>query len=299
MQIGDKLKVVAHSGNFHADDIFAVATLSLLLEKEGKEYEVIRTRDEKIIETGDYVVDVGGVYNELKNRFDHHQEGRAGERENGIPYASFGLVWKKFGEELCGNREVADKIDIVLVQYIDATDNGVSVVETKFKDVYPYDIGLFFNSYTPSWKEKVDIDKVFAHLVDIAREVLNREIIKRNNIIEARSIVQKIYADSEDKRLIVMDSYYPSYDALSRYPEPLLIVYPRDDGKWGLSSLKIDPNKFEYRMYFPESWGGKRDSEFEEISGVSGAVFCHTGRHLAVAKSKEAVLKLAEISLKS
>ena len=104
-------KLITHNGSFHADDIFACATLSLMLEKAGEKFEVIRTRDEEIIKTGDYVFDVGGIYDENLNRFDHHQIGGAGKRQGGIEYSSFGLVWKKFGEEICGSKEVALTID--------------------------------------------------------------------------------------------------------------------------------------------------------------------------------------------
>lgn len=33
----------------------------------------IRTRDPAVLDTCDVVVDVGGVYDPAKNRFDHHQ----------------------------------------------------------------------------------------------------------------------------------------------------------------------------------------------------------------------------------
>ena len=86
--------VVTHSGNFHGDDVFAVAAFQLLLGVD--EVQVIRTRDDATIEKGDYVVDVGGVYDHEQNRYDHHQPG-APVRENGIPYAAFGLMWKHYG----------------------------------------------------------------------------------------------------------------------------------------------------------------------------------------------------------
>ena len=91
----NKTKLVTHNNSFHADDVFATATLLLVLKKNIDEVEIIRTRDRSLFESGDYVYDTGGIYDEEKNRFDHHQEGMAGERENGIPYSSFGLVWKK------------------------------------------------------------------------------------------------------------------------------------------------------------------------------------------------------------
>ena len=71
MILKDTKKLVTHNGSFHADDIFACATLCLILEKQGKEFEIIRTRDEEMIKTGDYVFDVGGIYDANKNIFDH------------------------------------------------------------------------------------------------------------------------------------------------------------------------------------------------------------------------------------
>ena len=104
-------KLITHDGSFHADDLFACATLSVLLEKKGEAFEIIRTRDGDIIRNGDYVFDVGGIYDPENNRLDHHQKGGAGKRENGIEYSSFGLVWKKFGEEICNSKEIAKIVD--------------------------------------------------------------------------------------------------------------------------------------------------------------------------------------------
>ena len=107
MQEKSKKIIVTHSSKFHPDDIFAVTTLELMLEKECIEYEVIRTRDMEITNKADYVVDAGFIYDEARERFDHHQIEGAGARNNGSPYASFGLVWKKYGYMLCGNQEIA------------------------------------------------------------------------------------------------------------------------------------------------------------------------------------------------
>src|SRR3989344_9093627 len=127
-------KLVTHNGSFHADDVFAAAVLSIYLEKRRETFEIIRTRDEEIIKTGDYVFDVGGIYDADKNRFDHHQKDGAGKRDNNIEYSSFGLVWKKFGKELCNGFEKAIKsIDNRLIAPIDAADNGFDLVEKKYK----------------------------------------------------------------------------------------------------------------------------------------------------------------------
>jgi len=90
------MKVATHPGNFHADDVFAVAVLELV---HGS-LEVVRTRDADAQAAADVRVDVGGRHDPASGDFDHHQKGGAGERENGIRYASFGLVWREYGERL-------------------------------------------------------------------------------------------------------------------------------------------------------------------------------------------------------
>lgn len=295
--MNEQIRIITHSGSFHTDDIFAVATLELLLG-ESASISVTRTRDMAVIETGDYVVDVGGIYDESTNRFDHHQIGGAGKRENGIPYASFGLVWKKFGVQICGSLEVAKKIDEILVQWIDATDNGIQITETKVPGIYPYDIGLFFNSFIPGWKEKeVNIDDVFRKVVDIAKTVLTSEISKRKDLAEALIIVEKAYHNSQDKRLVVLDDFYPSREILSKFSEPLFVVFPRDEGDWAIKTIKNDNHTFVDRKSLPEIWAGKNNKELEKVTGVPGAIFCHNGRFIAVANNKEAILKMAEIAL--
>ena len=175
----NKPLLVTHDSTFHADDVFATATLAILLKDN---YELVRTRDMEIIKKADYVYDVGGEHTPEKNIFDHHQIGGAGARENGIPYASFGLVWKKYGEEICGSKEVADVIESKLVQSIDAQDNGMDLYTPK-ENVAPYIIQQYLYSLRPTWNEERSYDEAFVEAVDIAKKLLAREIIvaKNNN----------------------------------------------------------------------------------------------------------------------
>ncbi len=289
-------KIITHSGNFHADDIFAVATIQLILEKEGKIFEVVRTRDEEVMKTGDFVVDVGGVYDADKNLFDHHMPEGAGERENKIPYASFGLVWKKFGKELCGSNEVVGRIDKKLAQSIDATDVGIDLFTNIKEDVYPYLLRSFLVSLKPTWKED-DLNEyvMFDKAVNFAKEILQREIKITQDVAEGEQAVIEAYNKTEDKRIIIMDKKYPWEDVLSGYKEPLYAIYPNIS--WRVKAVRDDFNSFENRKDFPESWGGKNDEELAEITGVSDALFCHRARFLAGAKSKEGAIKLAQIAL--
>src|SRR3989344_4441212 len=106
-----KVTIITHNGSFHTDDVFAVATILLVLKEKQVVTQIVRTRDAVLIASGDFVVDVGSVYDAAHERFDHHQVGGAGARPNGVPYAAFGLVWKKHGTELISSPDVSDLID--------------------------------------------------------------------------------------------------------------------------------------------------------------------------------------------
>jgi len=293
-------KLITHDGSFHADDIFACATLCLVLEKKGEKFEITRTRDEKTIKAGDYVFDVGGIYDANANRFDHHQPGGAGKRLNDIEYSSFGLVWKKFGLELCDNQKTVDFIDEKLVAPVDAFDNGFDLVENKYK-ITPYYIQHFFFSMKPTWREaNLSKDEMFLKCVEFAKVVLTREIIQTQDAFLAEEAINSIYQNTKDKRIIVLDKHYSFEHIFDDFPELLFIIYPREaDGFWGIRTIGENPKTFVNRKNFPKSWAGLREKELADVTGVPDAVFCHRGLFLTVAKTKEGAIKLAQIAVES
>ncbi len=299
-----KATLVTHNDGFHADDVFATATLLLVLEKTlnlrsgewQKRTKIIRTRDKEVIERGDYVYDVGGIYDPDQNRFDHHQEGGAGERENKIPYSSFGLIWKKYGEKLSGSKELAEKIDRRIVQPVDAMDNGISIYKSNYSDVHPYLLHDIIQVFDPVWPEKKDYDKNFLVAVDFAKKLLERTIIQFQNVEKAEKEVQKIYKNTKDKRIIVFDDNYPWVNILNKYPEPLFVIYPKSNG-WGIKTVPVEINSFERRKEFPKTWAGKKDQELVRITGIKTAIFCHNHRFVCATKTKEGAIKLAELAL--
>lgn len=291
-------KLITHDGSFHADDIFAAAMLSILLEKTGEDFEIIRTRDEKIIKTGDYVFDVGAIHDKETNRFDHHQIGGAGKRPNGIEYAACGLVWKKFGVEISGSEKAATLVDERLFAPIDAGDNGFDLVENKY-ETSPYFIQHAFYSMRPTWREEnLTDDEMFLKCVRMAKEILKREIIQAQDALLAEDLVISIYNETEDKKIIILDKNYPFEYTLNNFSEPLYVIYPREsDGFWGVRAVRKDPKTFINRKNLPKLWAGLRNEELQNVSGVRDAIFCHRGLFMAVANSKEGAIKLAQIAV--
>lgn len=289
-------KIVTHDGTFHTDEVFACATLELVFAD--KNIEIIRTRDQQIIEHADCVVDVGMIYDENSLRFDHHQKEGAGERDNGIPYASFGLVWKKYGEDLCQNIEIANYIDEQLVSSIDAADNGVKCERDCMKGAYVYSIGDIISSIRPTWQENTSMDEAFKEAVSVARGIISRILIHAKAYLDSKDFLIQSYLNSPDKRIIEIGKEYPGwYEILSLYSEPLYVIYERSSEGWGVKAVRIEPNNFETRKPFPESWAGLRDEELQNITGVKDAVFAHASRFFVVAKSKEGAIELAQKAL--
>lgn len=299
MSFFNKKKIlVTHDGNFHADDLFACATLVLWCEKNKQSFKIIRTRDGEKIKNADIVFDVGGIYDVETDRFDHHQKGGAGKHDNGIEYSSFGLIWKKYGKEICGSKESAKIVDDKLVASIDAGDNGFDLIEKKH-EIFPYLIQDVFSIFRPTSLESMNNDEQFKKAFIWAKEILKREIKKSNDQIEITKIIQTFYKNSIDKKLVVIGtpniSRYEIWDALQDFPEPLFVVYKSDE--WRIVAMRLHPDSFGNRKDFPKNWAGLRDEEFQKISGITDGVFCHKNLFLVGAKSKEGAIKLAEKAL--
>ena len=287
--------IATHNGNFHADDVFSIAALKNIFPS----FKLIRTRDLELIAKADIVIDVGGEYDPDAGRFDHHQRGGAGERENGIPYSSFGLIWQKYGLEICqGNQDVVNAVDRGLVSTIDAIDCGYAegIAEGITKGIsLSQTIGMF----NPTWQEDSHFDTCFDEAVDFASRVLTRFIASANGGISAKAIVAKAIDNAEDPRVIVLEKYTPwkrTVHALSE--EALYMIYPSQSGEWRIQTVPAEPGSFENRKSLPKQWAGLSDNALKEVTGIDDAMFCHNGLFIAGAESFESTMKMASIALK-
>lgn len=284
--------VVTHSGSFHADDVFAVAAFQLLLGPEN--VKVIRTRDDAVIETGEYVVDVGGVYDHETKRYDHHQLG-APVRENGIPYAGFGLMWKHYGVEISGSEAVADDIEQRLCQPIDAGDNGVSLYTVNKLEVQPFELYGVVSLFSPAWGSDEGKDDAFLRAVDWARTVIERMVEKGRAKLEMAAYIKSVYESTDQKSLLEFDRPVP-HTAFIEYPEVNVIVCPDDPSSnenWSATCIRKSFDSFDIRVSFPGEWAGLRKAELAEVSNIDDAVFCHKACFIFIAGSKESALKAA------
>jgi len=299
----NKKIIATHSGKYHTDDLFAVATVQMLLGHENT--EMVRTRDQEELKKADYVVDVGGILDPHNNRFDHHQSEDTGTHGNSIPYASFGLVWKKFGQKLTGSAREAKIVEEKLVQPIDADDNGYSLYTLTKEQTYPYTLQVMLSSFRPTSDENKSHDEVFEELLPLARKILEREIFLAKLYAKAEDGVRHVYEKSKDKQMIVFDKHehYAGReligDILCEYTEPVYaIFYKPEDDMWQLLAVKKKAGTFESRKRLPKSWGGnKTEEELERLTRFPDVMFVHNNGFMAVTKSKETAVALAKKSL--
>jgi uncharacterized UPF0160 family protein len=291
------MKVATHSGSFHADDVFAIAALALL----GEPVEVVRTRDAETLAACDVRVDVGFAFDPETGDFDHHQRGGAGERANGIRYASFGLVWREYGARLCdGDEAVAERFDRSLVQAVDANDTGQAAAAPVLDGVRPMTVSGVIGSLNPTWEEDLTPDEErarFDEAIALAARVLEREIASSTAQQRAVRLVSDAIATAADPRVIALDRDVPWKEVVvGAAPEALFVVYPKRQG-WGLEAVPRVLGSFENRRDLPAAWAGLEGPELAALTGVEDALFCHAKRFLAVARSRAGIDALAAQAL--
>lgn len=185
-----------HDKRFQADDVFVIAALSILHPGA----IVCRTRNPILLADADIVVDVGHAFDAQRYRYDHHQwtpqdwaQGR-GVRLNGIPYASFGLLWSTgcsynvvatvldASPKLQGQcDEIVKLVDERFVQKLDAADVAWQAL-SPLDDATRLPIVDYIRALNPA--DQADdqaYDAAFVRAVNVAREILRREILAAFN----------------------------------------------------------------------------------------------------------------------
>ncbi len=288
------MKVATHPGNFHADDVFAIAVLRLV----HSEFEIVRTRDAAEQAAADVRVDVGGRFDPPGGDFDHHQRGGAGARPNGVRYASFGLVWAEYGAALAGDAAAAAAIDERLVQGVDANDTGQELTTSLIGDVRPMSVSGVIAALNPPWDAPEADDARFAEAVALATGILKRELAGARAFRRALDLVRAAIGRAADPRLIELDRNMPWRETVvANAPDALYVVYPKSDG-WGMQAVPVEPGSFANRRDLPAEWAGHSGAELAALTGVPDAIFAHPARFYASAGSREGIMALAARALR-
>jgi uncharacterized UPF0160 family protein len=290
--------IATHDGSFHADEVFAIAALGLL----GDPVEVVRTRDRDALAQADLRVDVGFRDDAGTGDFDHHQRDFDSVRDNGVRYASFGLVWREFGPRVCdGDHEVAVAVEEALVQPVDANDTGQRLTQPPPIDgVRPLSISGVIGGFNARWDEALTPEQErerFDAAVTLARDILAREVASAASVRRSERIVREAIAAAADPRVVELPVNAPwKHVLVPEAADAVFVIYPKRQG-FGLEAVPRELGSFENRRDLPAAWGGLDGADLVAVTGVQGALFCHAKRFLAVARSRADIQRLAELAL--
>ncbi|KXG86130.1 MYG1 family protein [Agrobacterium bohemicum] len=297
--------LVTHSGGFHADELLS----SVILTRLFPQAKIVRSRaPDCITPSADRIIyDVGGAYDAETHIFDHHQRG-APLREDGQPYSSFGLIWKHYGHQYLTAYGVPEahieaihtSFDSGFVLPIDLMDNGA---------LSPATAGLLAGLTLPALLETLKPvfdnndpeadDLAFHAALAIARSFVEASIGKKAAKLRAESLVLDAIEKTGEGRVLELPLGMPFRPAVVKAGADhlLFVVHPRDKD-WCLTGIRRADDGFELRADLPAAWAGLTNGDLETASGVDGATFCHNGRFIAAAKTREAALAMAEIAVR-
>lgn len=272
-----------HGGKFHADDVFSAA---LLLHFNP---QLTIQRGNRVPEDFDGIVfDIG------RGEYDHHQKDSR-IRENGVPYAAFGLLWEALGAEILGE-ELALSFDETFVQPLDNNDN------TGEKN----ELASLIGNFNPAWDAEGGTDEAFFQAVSVAGMILENKFERCRGNERADRRVEEILAEqeraikageipAENRQILILPEFVPCQKHLSE-TEIAFVIFPSNRGGYCIQPQKREYS-LNYKCSFPSAWLGLENEELEAASGIAGAVFCHKGGFLMTTETLEEAVQAAKISL--
>lgn len=306
--------LVTHSGGFHADELLS----SVILTRLFPEATLLRTRDTGWITPGDgkIIYDVGRDYDAEAMIFDHHQRPvplrpLAAEAEDGEepqPYSSFGLIWHHFGRDYLRALAVPEphledihaSFDRGFVLPIDLMDNGALNPSEAGPMLASLTLPALVDLLKPVFDQQDEgsDDRAFHAALAIVRPFVEGSIAKKAAKRRAEAMVSEAIVAAGEGRVLELPMGMPFRSSVEAAGADhlLYVVHPRGED-WALNCIRKGGGTFENRADLPEAWAGLTDEALEAASGVYGAKFCHNGRFIAVASSREAILRMAQLAV--
>lgn len=284
---------ITHAGTFHAYEVMATV---ILLNKFGT---IKLARVNEILNKKAFCYDTGF------GAFDHHQSDFGKTRENGIKYASCGLIWKEFGKDIIQRLNISNESEFIssvdknLIMDIDRDDNGQSLgIELPIK---VQTIPSLISSFNPVWDDLSEEDNSFLNAVAFANTIFNNTIKKMIASKKAKTIIEEKIEESTGG-ILILDSYMPWKDIVLSSTNPkskdiLYAIFPSKRGGYNVVATPIEPGSFEVKKPFPSSWAGLNEETLKKVSGVDTITFCHKGLFICACKTFLDALKIAKISI--
>lgn len=334
MKIGPNT-IGTHSGTFHCDEILAV--FMLRNHPKFKNHGLLRSRDQKLLDQCDIVVDVGAVYDPSKKRYDHHQvtfqetfssiRPEFGDKFGKIRLSSAGLVYVHYGEEIITEvvkqfdtkltenqlKSVFSKIYTSFIQEIDAIDNGVPQFDGEPKYRVHSHLSNRVKSFNPDWmddKTPQEIDEAFEEAVKyVGNEFVDKIKFFALSWLPARKIVEDAVQNRlkvhESGSIIELHRFCPWQEHLRDIEKDFgnveikFVIFNGggNDNDFRVQAVPVEQGSFVCRKFINKNWFGLRDEELEKVSGIKGTKFVHATGFIGGNHTRDGALEMAIKSL--
>ncbi|KAK6262546.1 hypothetical protein QUC31_008362 [Theobroma cacao] len=284
----------------------------------------------KVLENLDAVVDVGGVYDPTRDRYDHHQRGFEQVFGHGFTtkLSSAGLVYKHYGAEIIAKVLQLDvqhpnvsRLFLAVyknfVEAVDAIGNGINQYDTDQPPRYVNSTGLSFRvgrlnlDWVDPDQSSEKENEAFQHAMTLTgSEFLENIHFLAKSWLPARSIVMECLSARNDidssGEIMVLTRPCPWKLHIFELEEELkvetsikYVIYQDDRSEnWRVQAIAVSPGKFESRKPLPLPWRGLEGNKLSEVAGIPGCVFVHMSGFIAANKSFGGALAMARASLK-
>ena len=304
--------VVTHNGLFHADEAFGTAFLSLLLGSE--KVRVVRSRNPAQIEQADVALDVGGIYDNGKFRYDHHQRDFLDVHEGtSIKLAACGLIWRHFGTCLITKlhpeldieqvKSLWQSVDEAICRPVDLQDNGQGTFKVDGAEAQALTVSMMVVAFNQQDIYSPAQDEAFMRVVEILKEYILNFLRSEANKLQLLKEAEEAVKAQLGSRVLVLDKFLPYREAVLKANAEGgqfdLVTYPAN-GQWNIQTVPVDDsteNFYSQRVSLPQRlWGLTGPDASKESLGGSALVFCHKTGFLAAVKADtaEAARKAAE-----
>jgi uncharacterized UPF0160 family protein len=283
---------ITHPGVFHADEVCAIAYLRLNGFRGAVERRV--PTPEELANPKVLVIDIGGEHDPANGNFDHHQKGGAGARwTTEVPFAAFGLVYDWISPI---DGDVEYRFGKAVVEPVDAADCGWGTCEGT-RPLLSFSACI--SSFNPGpGANPIERNDAFERAVQFATQVISNMMASAEEWAAARSVVMTA-PTADCGRVLVLETFVPwAEHVFDRADQGRLLytAFPSERGGWCLQQIPSEPGSFEGRAPLPEAWAGLRGEAFASAAGLGrhgDATFCHPGRFICGAETKDDVIALA------
>ena len=283
--------IVTHDGKFHGDDVLACMIMAHVSDRN----IIIRTRDQDIISTADYVIDVGRDY-DGNTKFDHHQ---FDEKSDMYGKAAAGLVWYRYGYDYIR------KLDPTIDDRILGQCSSV-MAEGFVGDIDKGDLGILEGRSSSSMSTIIsamnvgdDVNQQFTSAMQVMQKCFDATLLAA--IDRLKSVEEVLNSEVIDGNILVLKRGMACKQIVSEQPEfdsIKFIVIPQEKGDYRIVTVPISGVKgFSSRMNFPKEWADLQSDELSENTGIPGCIFCHKGLFIAGHETREGAIALAKLAI--